>query len=118
MRDLAPDILRQRLLLEGYYTVPIDRSAVAGYLIGIAGNLGLRTYGSPIIHAPDGLGKPENEGFDGFVPLIDSGISVYVWSMRKFFAAVLFTCKSFEVSHALEFTRHYFGAPQLEHREF
>jgi hypothetical protein len=118
MRDLAPDILRQRLLLEGHYTARIDRSAVAGYLTGIATHLELRTYGAPIVHAPDGIGKPENEGFDGFIPLIDSGISLYVWSARQFFAAVLFTCKSFEVTRALDFTRHYFGARELEHREF
>ena len=118
MRDLAPDILRQRLLLEGYYTVRVNRTAVEGFLTGIAGNLGLRTYGAPIVHTPDGLGKAENQGFDAFIPLIDSGISLYVWSARQFFAAVLFTCKSFDVSQALDFTRHYFGAQELVYREF
>lgn len=118
MRDLAPDILRQRLLLEGYYTVPVDRSTVEGYLTGIAVKLDLRTYGVPIVHAPDGIGKPENQGFDAFIPLIDSGISLYVWSARQFFAAVLFTCKSFDVPRALDFTRDYFGARELEFREF
>jgi hypothetical protein len=118
VRDLAPDFLRQRLLLEGYYTVRVDRGVVEGFLTGIAGKLELRTYGAPMIHAPDGIGKPENQGFDAFIPLIDSGISLYVWSTRQFFAAVLFTCKSFDVSRALEFTRHYFGAQELEHREF
>lgn len=118
MRDLAPDILRQRLLLEGYYTVPVDRHAVEGFLTGIAATLELRTYGTPIVHAPDGIGKPENQGFDAFIPLIDSGISLYVWSARRFFAAVLFTCKAFEVPKALEYTRRYFGARELEHREF
>ena len=118
MRDLAPDILRQRLLLEGYYTVPVDRGTVEGYLTGIAAELALRTYGTPIVHAPDGLGKAENQGFDAFIPLIDSGISLYVWSARRFFAAVLFTCKAFDVARAVDFTRHYFGAHELEHREF
>jgi S-adenosylmethionine decarboxylase len=118
VRDLAPDILRQRLLLEGYYSAPVDRSAVEGYLTGVAGKLGLRTYGAPIVHTPHGIGKSENQGFDAFIPLIDSGISLYVWSARQFFAAVLFTCKPFDVSEAVEFTRQYFGARELEHREF
>ena len=118
MRDLAPDILRQRLLIEGYFTAPVDRAAVEGYLTGIAAALELRTYGAPIVHDPAGLGKPENQGFDAFIPLIDSGISLYVWTQRRFFAAVLFTCRRFDVSRALGFTRTHFGATEVEHREF
>jgi S-adenosylmethionine decarboxylase len=118
MRDLAPDILRQRLLIEGYFTRRVDRDAVEGYLVGIASALELRTYGAPIVHDPAGLGKPENQGFDAFIPLIDSGISLYVWSTRKFFAAVLFTCKRVDVGRALDFTRTHFGAAAVEHREF
>jgi hypothetical protein len=34
-----------------------------------------------IIFSPlTGMGKTENAGFDAFVPLIDSGISAYIWS--------------------------------------
>ena len=73
------------------------------------------SYGTPIVHDPAGLGKPENQGFDAFIPLIDSGISLYVWSKPKFFAAVLFTCKRFEVARALDFTRTHFGAAEVEH---
>ena len=101
MKNLAPEIVRQRLLIEGHYSVEVDQSAVERYLLGVAGHLGLRTYGMPIVHAPGGQGKDENEGFDAFVPLIDSGISLYVWTGARFFAAVLFTCKEFEVDAAL-----------------
>jgi S-adenosylmethionine decarboxylase len=118
MRDLAPDIVRQRLLIEGYYSTRVDRSAVEKYLVGIAAHLGLRTYGAPIVHAPGGAGKDDNEGFDAFIPLIDSGISLYVWSRKHFFAAVLFTCKSFDVEAAHQFTRNYFGAEDVEHCSF
>jgi hypothetical protein len=118
MKDLAPDIVRQRLLIEGLYTANIDQAAVESYLIGIAAHLGLRTYGAPIVHAPGGAGKNENEGFDAFIPLIDSGISLYVWSKQRFFAAVLFTCKRFEVGAALVFTKAHFGARDIEHRAF
>jgi S-adenosylmethionine decarboxylase len=118
MRDLAPGILRQRLLIEGCFTAMVDRAAVESYLTGIAEALALRTYGPPIVHDPAGLGKPENQGYDAFIPLIDSGISLYVWSRPQFFAAVLFTCKRFDVERALEFTRTHFAAAELEHREF
>jgi hypothetical protein len=116
--DLAPDIVRQRLLIEGYYSIRVDESVVEKYLVEVAVCLGLRTYGSLIVHAPGGLGKDENQGFDAFIPLIDSGISLYIWSRRRFFAAVLFTCKRFEVEQALVFTREFFGASEVVHQSF
>jgi S-adenosylmethionine decarboxylase len=118
MRDLAPDITRQRLLIEGRYERELDAEAVARYLVDLAAELGLRTYGQPIVHAPAGAGKHENQGFDAFIPLIDSGISLYVWTGQRFFAAVLFTCKRFEVEAALAFTRTWFRAAQTEHCSF
>jgi len=117
MKDLAPDIVRQRLLIEGLYSKEIDQTAVESYLIDVAAHLGLQTYGRPIVHAP-GDGKAENQGFDAFIPLIDSGISLYVWTQKRFFAAVLFTCKRFDVNDALRFTRDFFVTTDLEHRPF
>ena len=118
MRDLAPDIVRQRLLIEGLYTVDVDRDSVERYLINLASHLTLRTYGTPIVHAPGGTGKDSNEGFDAFIPLIDSGISLYVWSRKRFFAAVLFTCKAFDATAAVNFTREYFRSRDIEQRSF
>jgi S-adenosylmethionine decarboxylase len=118
MKDLAPDIVRQRLLIEGLYSREVDQPVVESYLIDVAAHLGLRTYGRPIVHAPGGAGKDENQGFDAFIPLIDSGISLYVWSQKRFFATVLFTCKSFDLNAALRFTRTFFAASELEHRQF
>ena len=118
MRDLAPDITRQRLLIEGCYQTPIDGSAVHRYLVELAAHLELQAYGDPVIHAPSGIGKAENAGFDAFLPLIDSGISLYVWTTRGFFAVVLFTCKRFAVERALDFTRRFFCASELEYQSF
>ena len=118
MKDLAPDIVRQRLLIEGLYSIEVNREVVASYLSGVAADLKLRTYGTPIIHAPGGLGKEENQGFDAFIPLIDSGISLYVWSSTKFFATVLFTCKAFDAEQALSYTKTYFGASEIEYQQF
>ncbi len=118
MKDLAPEIVRQRLLIEGIYSIEVNREIVESFLLGIASHLDLRTYGSPIIHAPGGLGKKENEGFDAFIPLIDSGISLYVWSSAKFFATVLFTCKAFDTERALRYTPERFGALEIKHKLF
>jgi len=118
MRDLAPDITRQRLLVEGYYTCAVDRDVVVSYLRGVASELELRTYGEPTVHSPGGEGRPENQGFDAFIPLIDSGISLYVWGTQQFFSSILFTCKAFDSERAVAFTQRFFGADDVAWREF
>ena len=118
MKDLAPDITRQRLLIEGLYTSTITEAVVEKYLLSIAAHLDLRFYGKPIIHSPEGIGKEDNEGFDAFLPLIDSGISLYIWSSKKFFAVVLFTCKEFDAAAAVKYTSEFFDATEIESRGF
>jgi S-adenosylmethionine decarboxylase len=120
MKKIAPDIFRQRLLIEGYYKINITRDMLRKYLLGIAEHLGLKTYGEPIIFSPEsGMGKEENQGFDAFVPLIASGISAYVWSNAKFMSVVLYTCKGFDETAAIDYTRNYFQVSgELVHISF
>jgi S-adenosylmethionine decarboxylase len=111
-RNIAPEIFRQRLLIEGFFAREIDEAAVRDYLLGLAGELELRTYGEPVIFAPGaGTGKAENAGFDAFVPLIDSGISGYFWSDKKFLSVLLYTCKGFDQDRAIAYTRRAFQIP-------
>jgi S-adenosylmethionine decarboxylase len=111
MKDLAPHILRQRLLIEGFYSIDVTRTTVEDYLRGLARHLGLRTYAEPVVYSPAaGVGRAGNQGFDGFVPLVDSGISAYIWTADRFFSVVVYTCARFSEAAALEFTRTYFGA--------
>ncbi len=110
MKNLAPNIFRQRLLIEGFYTTEMSEEVLEKYLLNIAKHLNLRTYGKPIIFSPaSGMGREENAGYDAFVPLIDSGISVYVWSNAKFCSIAIYTCKGFNEQAAIEFTREYFA---------
>ena len=109
MRDLAPHIVRQRLLIEALYTGTVDEPFVDRFLHGLAEHLDLRTYAEATIVAPGGQGREENEGFDAFLPLIDSGISLYVWTSARFLAVVLFTCKAFDPGDAVAYTRTFFG---------
>lgn len=118
MEDLAPDIVRQRLLVEGYFTVEVDEEAIRRYFTRLTDALDLRTYAEPTIFAPEGAGREENAGWDAFVPLIDSGISLYVWSAPRFLSVVAFTCKRFDAAHAVEVTRDFFAMTRVAYQEF
>jgi hypothetical protein len=109
LKNLAPQIFRQRLLIEGFYGREVDEEVIRDYLLSLATHLGLRTYGEPVVFAPaSGEGRPENAGFDAFVPLIDSGISGYFWTGPRFLSIVLYTCKGFDEGEAIGFTRRFF----------
>jgi S-adenosylmethionine decarboxylase len=69
-------------------------------------------------YSPGGTGRDENQGFDAFQPLIDSGISLYVWTAPQFLAAVIFTCKSFDADAAREATIEYFAMPRVVSQPF
>jgi S-adenosylmethionine decarboxylase len=118
MEDLAPDIVRQRLLMEGYYGVDVDEDVIRGYFDRVTSALELRTYDVPTIFSPGSGGREENAGYDAFVPLIDSGISLYVWSGPRFLSVVAFTCKAFDAARAVDVTREYFGMDQVESASF
>jgi S-adenosylmethionine/arginine decarboxylase-like enzyme len=118
MKNLAPQIFRQRLLIEGLFSIRLDQQILADYMTGLAGHLGLHAYGQPAIYSPGGLGKEENQGYDAFLPLIDSGIAAYVWSSARFFSVVMYTCARFDADAAVQFTREFFAADEVATMEF
>jgi hypothetical protein len=101
LTNIAPEIFRKRLLVEGYFTVEITEDSLRRYFSQITSELGLRAYGEPIIHRTSGAGKDINEGFDGFVPLIDSGIYISVWINPKFLSTIINTCGEFDADKAV-----------------
>lgn len=110
VKNIAPDVFRQRLLLESHWTIEINADKVRQYLLELAAALNLRTYGDPIVFSPaSGMGKEENGGYDAFVPLIDSGISGYFWTKARFFSVVIYTCKGFDPELAIAFSRQFMG---------
>ncbi|MCB2225564.1 MAG: hypothetical protein KQH53_02720 [Desulfarculaceae bacterium] len=103
MEDLAPQIYRQRLLVEGHYGRELDEAAVSHFLPELAHACGLTPYGRTLVHSPGGQGKEINQGFDAFLPLVDSGIAAYFWTGPRFFSIVIYSCAPFPEASALEF---------------
>lgn len=118
MKNLAPDIMRQKLLIEGFYNIDVDKKVIENYFKKITSKLKLRMYGKPIIFSTSGKGKEGNQGYDAFVPLIDSGISVYVWSNKKFASIILYTCKQFNENLAIDVTQNFFKIKEIKKLSF
>ncbi|HJU87780.1 MAG TPA: hypothetical protein VJ672_00210 [Gemmatimonadaceae bacterium] len=107
---LAPEIFRKRLLMEGFFTRDdVTEATIKEYFRVITSELSLRTYAEPIVHSTGGQGKAVNQGFDAFVPLIDSGIYMSLWAGPRFVSIIVYTCAEFDEAKALSRTREFFG---------
>ena len=114
LTNIAPDIFRKRLLIEGYFESEVTAETLKAYFSRITVELGLRTYGEPIIHRTSGEGKEVNQGFDGFVPLIDSGIYIAVWVNPKFLSTIIYTCGEFDAEKAVSFMKEFFQLSEFQ----
>ncbi|HYN06374.1 MAG TPA: hypothetical protein VES67_03195 [Vicinamibacterales bacterium] len=108
LTSIAPEIFRKRLLIEGTFGIAVTEDTVREYFTAVTSGLGLRTYGPPIVHRTSGQGRDVNEGFDGFVPLVDSGIYIGAWLPPKFVSTIIYTCGPFDEDRAVEIVRDFF----------
>ena len=108
LTNIAPDVFRKRLLIEGYFQRAVVESVLRDYFRHITRELGLRTYGDPIVHKTSGQGKDANEGYDAFVPLIDSGLYIAIWLKPRFLSTILYTCGEFDEDRAVASVREFF----------
>lgn len=113
MRDLAPQIHRQRLVIEGYPKDDITAGAIRSYLSELSTILGMVALIEPVTH------RSELYGEAGWIHWETSGAHFYAWEQPlRFFSVDIYTCKTFVVADALEFTRKTFETTDLAHREF
>ena len=108
MVDLAPEIHRQRLVIEGTCGVPIGDVTIRCYLSELSVVCGMRTIMEPVTHRSDQF------GWAGWIHWETSGAHFYAWEQpRLFFSVDIYTCKAFDAMVAVEFTRDFFDADRV-----
>jgi S-adenosylmethionine decarboxylase len=113
MEDLAPEICRQRLVVEGTCPRPITDAQIKDYLSKLSDVLEMRLLLAPVTHRSDLY------GWAGWIHWESSGAHFYAWEQpRLFFSVDIYTCKPFDDDDAVAFTAQYFEAIRVEHRSF
>jgi hypothetical protein len=113
MVDLAPEIYRQRLVVEGLVCEPIGSAQITAYLSELSDVLDMVTLLEPVTHQSD------TYGWAGWIHWETSGAHFYAWDQpRLFFSVDIYTCKPFPVDLAVDFTRRFFSATEVTYREF
>lgn len=108
MKDLAPTIVRQRLIIEGYPKAPINSDAIVEYLSTLSGKIDMHKLIEPVTHRSDRF------GWAGWIHWETSGAHFYAWEQPLlFFSVDIYTCKSFDAQVALEYTQQFFDAHEI-----
>jgi S-adenosylmethionine/arginine decarboxylase-like enzyme len=113
MPDLAPTIFRQRLVIEGTCDTPISDSAIRDFLVGLSDVCGMQILLDPVTHRSDRF------GWAGWVHWEGSGAHVYAWDRPVlFFSVDVYTCKTFDMEKAVQYTSRFFGARRIVAKAF
>lgn len=116
MKNIEPNIYRQRLIIEAHYSINVDGEMIRKYLLLLSGELGMHVYISePIIHSATGHGKPIHDGYEGVIFWVESGAVIYVWEKFKFLTVEIYSCKPFDNEGALQFTKNFFKVIEAEY---
>jgi S-adenosylmethionine decarboxylase len=111
--DLAPEIYRQRAIVEGYPLAPIDDEAIRAYLRALSHALEMTPLIEPVTHRSD------RYGWAGWIHWETSGAHFYGWEQpRLFFSVDIYTCKPFDIHDAVACTGAHFSPAQLVVKEF
>ena len=112
-RDLAPSIVRQRLVVEGTRDRRIDDAEIRTYLKALSQVCAMTVLIEPVTHRSD------RYGWAGWVHWETSGAHFFAWDEPTvFFSVDIYTCKFFEARDVVDFTLRFFDADEIVAREF
>lgn len=113
MPDLAPEIHRQRLVVEGLIDRHIDAAEIREYLWRLSEVCEMRILQEPVTH------QSPTYGWAGWVHWESSGAHFYAWDQPvQFFSVDLYTCSVFDDRAVLEFTAQFFDTKRVIGRPF
>ena len=108
--DLAPTIVRQRLIIEGTLSETMCPHDMSQYVKDIGPVLNMTPVTSPM------LNYNSDYGWCAYMHWKESGIHIYSWGTRTppFFSIDIYTCKDFEENHVIDFTKAFFSNNLIE----
>ncbi|KKU47624.1 hypothetical protein A3D60_00010 [Candidatus Uhrbacteria bacterium RIFCSPHIGHO2_02_FULL_47_29] len=111
-RNLAPDLVRQRLIVEGLTSKIVEPEQMKSYLLELANVAKME-----VLHQPMAYSAHEM-GYGGWVHWKSSGAHFYSYpTTPPLFTVDIYTCKPFSVSEVVYFTKKYFNVIEIVWRE-
>lgn len=111
-KNLAPGLVRQRVIIEGTTHKIVEPEQIKDYLTKLAGVAKMEVLSGPYAYSAHDM------GFGGWIHWRSSGAAFYSYpTTPPLFTVDCYTCKPFSAKEAAEFTREYFHAIELVYKE-
>lgn len=111
-KNLAPGLVRQRVIIEGTTEKIVEPQLITSYLYELSKVVGMRQLHPPFAY------PAENMGYGGWIHWVTSGAHFYSYpTTPPLFTVDAYTCKPFLVMDAVEFTSRYLNAKDLAWKE-
>ena len=121
-RNLAPDLVRQRVIIEGLTKEIVEPPLIGPYLLGLSETLNMAVRGEPLTYSaedkPDSGWTALNMGYAGWLYWVSSGVHFHSYPTEPpLFTVDAYTCKRLDVQHAVRFTKEFLAATDIVWRE-
>lgn len=116
--NLATEIFRKRLIIEGTYNTVIDSEKfVSDFLEKLSKKLGMTIIAGPFISSATGKSVPLHDGYEGSLVWAESGVNTYIWTNSNFCTVDIYSCKDFNSKEAIEFIKNEFNIAEFSYYE-
>ncbi len=117
MKTIAPHIYRQRLVIEGIYSIQISELVLMEFLNLLSKELAMTIVYGPIVKNLAGYINPVHKGLESIVIWAESGAQLYTWENDCFFTLDLYSCKRFESNDVVKQVKNYFKTIDIAHKD-
>ena len=105
--DLAPTIVRRRLVIECIHKNNFNEQKIYDYMVQLSNVMNMTIVTLPTIN------NVEEYGFSAYMSWKESGMHVYTWNKTdqrpNFMSIDIYTCKDFNVKDVINFTKNIFS---------
>jgi S-adenosylmethionine decarboxylase len=111
-KNLAPNLVRQRLIIEGTTEKIVEPKLIKTYLGAMAEVAKMDVLSGPMAYSAHEM------GYGGWIHWKSSGAHFYSYPTEPpLFTVDIYTCKPFSVDEVVEFTKKYFKVIEIVWRE-
>ena len=112
MKNLAPNLIRQRVIIEGTTEKIVEPEQIKQYLLALAVVAKMEVLEEPMATTAHDM------GYGGWIHWKSSGAAFYSYPTNPpLFTVDCYTCKPFSAEEVVEFTKKYFNAIEIVYKE-
>ena len=88
------------------------------YLDGITEIMKVHKQSPPFVVYTDPIKYPDKAGISGWIPIVESGISIHTLTPTNFVSIDVYSCKKYNVEKVRNFTKKFFKPKEIEEKFF